>query len=412
MLYITDSHDTLIAMDDHLALWRWSTALQFASALTIAVFFAVFTRDVRTAAVRRWTMAWWANLVAILFVDLFWFLEPAEPVAGLMRCGYVGSKALFLLLLIDGVWVLRHHDRSPVRLRHWGALSLASGIAAAVLLSTIPMLGLVQHLLMAGLLLVGAVLAGGPGQKATRWLGAGFLIRTLLAITVGIAYASVTSPALVTLPWPSSVVQQFLALTSSLDTAAEWLLALGCVLVATTRTRQSLEATNRELLAAQDSLRAMVDHDPLTGLVNRRALPGIMRRVQPTGATVLFLDLRKFKQINDAHGHQVGDAALKRFADELKDSFRPHDHVVRYAGDEFVVVAAGMSREAADTRLDGLRARLALGGPGPLIEFDAGAAALDPDGLPDEAIRTADQLMYDAKEFAHGRAPRGVLVAR
>lgn len=79
----------------------------------------------------------------------------------------------------------------------------------------------------------------------------------------------------------------------------------------------------------------------LTGLKNRRALAAVLRAAYDTGATIVFFDLNDFKEINDSLGHQAGDEWRKRFADALRASFRPDDHVFRFAGDEFVVIAQG-----------------------------------------------------------------------
>src|SRR6185437_15319535 len=119
------------------------------------------------------------------------------------------------------------------------------------------------------------------------------------------------------------------------------------------------------------------DHDPLTGLSNRRALPGVLRASYETGATIVFFDLNDFKEINDTLGHQAGDECLRRFAAALKASFRPDDHVFRFAGDEFVIVAQGAEPSQIVDRLDTVRARLKTESVhGHRIAFSAGHAYL------------------------------------
>jgi diguanylate cyclase (GGDEF)-like protein len=124
----------------------------------------------------------------------------------------------------------------------------------------------------------------------------------------------------------------------------------------------------------------------------------VFRAAQPGGATLLFFDLDEFKKINDRHGHAAGDEALRRFAAALRDSFRPSDSLVRYAGDEFLVVAAGLDPASVADRLQALRDRLrrasSVGTP---IAFSVGVAEMPPGGQPEAALARADEAMYEAK---------------
>jgi diguanylate cyclase len=163
-----------------------------------------------------------------------------------------------------------------------------------------------------------------------------------------------------------------------------------------------LKSYNQQLLKVQDELRRLIDKDPLTALSNRRALPEIFRAVQPRGATLLFFDLDNFKVINDLHGHQTGDECLKGFADALRESFRPEDAIVRYAGDEFLVVASGLTPAMFDERIGRLRERLRFRArkDGPTIRFSVGVAELAPGGNPEMALQSADQAMYREKSVS------------
>jgi diguanylate cyclase (GGDEF)-like protein len=193
-------------------------------------------------------------------------------------------------------------------------------------------------------------------------------------------------------------VGAFLSSTSSFDAGSEWFIALGCVLAVSDRAQRELARTNQNLLFAQEHLRRLADRDPLTALDNRRALPDVFRTVQPDGAVLLFFDLDGFKQINDRHGHAVGDRCLKRFAVAVRESFRPSDAVIRYGGDEFLVVAPGLDRTSALDRVERLRVRLTADPGGePRIRFSCGVAELPPGGSPDAALHAADRAMYASK---------------
>ena len=161
-------------------------------------------------------------------------------------------------------------------------------------------------------------------------------------------------------------------------------------------------------------------HDLLTGLPNRRALmdalPVVQSRAARSGRTMglLFLDLDGFKAINDAFGHDAGDALLRVLADRLRAAVRRTDSVFRLAGDEFTVVLEDLGDAGAhawgDARAVGAKLIDVLSEPASLwsTEVQVGASvgiALCPPGAgisPEALIREADQRMYEAKRAGRG----------
>jgi len=231
------------------------------------------------------------------------------------------------------------------------------------------------------------------------WLVAGIALRGLLGIAEAAAYVlQMAHPSAE--PWAGWVplARAFVSASSSFDTGSEWLLVLGSVLAVSDRSRRALEASHHRLVLAQDDLRRLADRDALTGAINRRALGDIFRDVQKSGALLLFFDLDGFKKINDDHGHAVGDACLKLFATALRESFRPHDHVVRYGGDEFLVIACGLDQTAARMRVEDVTGRLLQYRDQEVwCGFSVGMAELTAGADPDAALQLADQNMYKAK---------------
>jgi len=171
------------------------------------------------------------------------------------------------------------------------------------------------------------------------------------------------------------------------------------VLAVSERGRRALEASHHRLLLAQDDLRQLADRDPLTGAINRRALREIFNDVQRSGAMLLFFDLDGFKQINDLYGHAAGDDCLRTFANALRESFRPSDHVVRYGGDEFLLVARGLDAAGARARIDDVTERMDRNFGSVWCGFSVGVTELVPGGSPDQALQIADQNMYAAKNL-------------
>ncbi|HLF41771.1 MAG TPA: EAL domain-containing protein, partial [Acidimicrobiia bacterium] len=151
-------------------------------------------------------------------------------------------------------------------------------------------------------------------------------------------------------------------------------------------------------------------HDPLTGLPNRTLLLDRLRqalaRSERTDAAVgvLFLDLDRFKVVNDTLGHGAGDDLLVQVAARLRTAVRPMDTVARFGGDEFAVLCEGIAGEAgaralADRIAAALGAPVAVGGRDVAVSASIGIALAGGDTQDPEAVlRDADAAMYRAKE--------------
>lgn len=148
--------------------------------------------------------------------------------------------------------------------------------------------------------------------------------------------------------------------------------------------------------------------DGLTGLFNRRTLENGARRLrlQGTSFAVAIADLDAFKALNDRHGHETGDRALRVFADVLRTAVRESDVVCRFGGEEFAIVFPGCSLADARLTLERVRENLAralVAGTAPAFTCSFGLAAPDDQADFEELARRADDLLYQAKHAGGDR---------
>jgi diguanylate cyclase (GGDEF)-like protein/PAS domain S-box-containing protein len=164
------------------------------------------------------------------------------------------------------------------------------------------------------------------------------------------------------------------------------------------------------LLEKQQHLDHLAHHDQLTGLPNRlflaAHLPAALAVAAQNGQilAVLFLDLDRFKHINDSRGHETGDQLLKAVSQRLRDTLRGEDIVIRMGGDEFVVIMKSV-RDAEDVNDAAHRITKSLSTPvivngQPLITTASIGVSLFPRDGADmgELLRHSDTAMYQAKE--------------
>ena len=160
----------------------------------------------------------------------------------------------------------------------------------------------------------------------------------------------------------------------------------------------------------EEQARHQAEHDALTGLPNRVLFLDRLRQALATWrrqhhrCAVLFLDLDKFKSINDTHGHQAGDAVLREVANRLRACVRRVDTISRLGGDEFVVLLADIkgadqAAHVAGAVTQAVARPIDVGGPQVALSASIGIALCPDDGDEVEALlHHADVAMYHAKQ--------------
>jgi diguanylate cyclase (GGDEF)-like protein/PAS domain S-box-containing protein len=171
--------------------------------------------------------------------------------------------------------------------------------------------------------------------------------------------------------------------------------------------RSSFEA---QLLENQQRLDHLAHHDQLTALPNRlflaAHLPGAIEETRGSGQmlALLFLDLDRFKHINDSRGHATGDELLKTVAQRIRSTVRNVDVVVRMGGDEFIVILKEVTNtaqvnDAAERIIEALSRPVVINGRPVVTTVSIGVSLYPRDGADmEELLRHSDSAMYQAKE--------------
>jgi diguanylate cyclase (GGDEF)-like protein/PAS domain S-box-containing protein len=176
---------------------------------------------------------------------------------------------------------------------------------------------------------------------------------------------------------------------------------------------QALDVTERK--TAEDRLRFLADHDPLSGVFNRRRFESEVQREldlsssRARSSVVLLLDVDRFKAINDTLGHATGDAVIARLGDALRSRLRSADVIARLGGDEFAAILRRVdlpaAREVARDLQEVAAQRLASvvgDGHGP-VTFSVGLVEIGAGTSADELLSLADRALYAAKAAGRDR---------
>jgi diguanylate cyclase len=177
---------------------------------------------------------------------------------------------------------------------------------------------------------------------------------------------------------------------------------------------QQAEYEVERLMAELSQASEMVRVDALTGALNRKGMEEAMQREvartrrHEAPLSIALLDIDNFKQINDSLGHRTGDLALQHLAAVTRETIRPQDTLVRYGGEEFIILLPDTGLEDAVKAMERVQRELTRryflnDNNKLLITFSAGISVLQGTEEPSDAIRRADQAMYLAKRAGKNR---------
>ncbi|KAA3639033.1 MAG: GGDEF domain-containing protein [Proteobacteria bacterium] len=375
------------------ALNTWAIVTQLAILMVFTVVFLTLWLHFPRRAISFWLLAWLSNLLALLCIF--------AVLAGADRFSPITLKALYLLYACGKVWFAvlliiglgRYLNRLDIfRTKFILSLALMTFMSAGILLIS-PLDTLDIQIIVYWL--VGFVLFIGGGLFLFKKnFHSGKILQLVMSLegVVFLHHAVVLTPTF----WGQQV-PHYMTRISFFDSISELIVGITCVLAILNRVIDEIRNRNAELETAQTSLRDLVDEDPLTKLWNRRKLESF-KLEQEEMATLLYIDVDRFKQINDQWGHAVGDTCLKRVSVAMRQYFKKNASLFRLGGDEFLAIIKNQSPEEISPAITKFQNSLATAdSSGPGISLSLGLKTMAYSDSLSHAIQGADGAMYQAK---------------
>ena len=383
-----------------------ATGLQLLGPVSVSLLLFQIYRSFRTKYVLHWALSFGALAVFHAAASSLQFRDGvAEPIV-LIGGSVIGGAAAYLQLgwLAWGTAELARRKEIKVA-EPQRVLLLLAGVG--VLSGAIPFLAghdpAIHRFFYLGLHALGASLAFiAAGIAIRRFRGAGFIIPAIAFGICGVGQLNEFIVVIRSVIAHTAAVPQFSSGITELAGSA--IIALGAVLIV-------LEDQREVSAFASSQVEQLAYYDTLTGLPNRSLFSDRLA-VALTHANrhryklaILFLDIDRFKQINDSLGHTVGDRLLKIVSTRIRAAIREEDTVARFGGDEFTVLIhiIGKIEDAgkiAQKILDSLKTPITIDERDFVVTSSIGISVYPLDGVDGETlIRNADTAMYRAKDL-------------
>jgi len=340
------------------------------------------------------------TLLAVLVYALFGLVTGWQVALGLMA---FGDWIAWTAISLSGIFAFYLLIRLGISARLGGEPSMTLAQTAFGTASTVfgyaidpPLRGAVIAIMMLNLVWGMFVLRQRQAQ--------GLCVYALALLGATMVWKSTTQPAL----FPPHIEALHFAFATILLTATSVLsIRMG-------ELRMRLAARKVELQDALATIHALAQVDELTRLSNRRHVFELLKAEQARGVrsseplSVVLIDLDHFKSVNDRHGHAVGDAVLRGFAQTLREGLRESDGAGRWGGEEFLLVLPHMTVGDAAALVDRLRGVMAERLLDPTVpdlrvSFSAGISECGGGEVAQDAIARADNALYEAKRSGRGR---------
>ncbi len=206
----------------------------------------------------------------------------------------------------------------------------------------------------------------------------------------------------------ADVINQLVFFESWSTTIRSWTITGLITLAIAVPVSWAIGRAHLELYRAKLAAEQLSRTDPLTGLLNRRAIFEIAERINLETMVLVIFDIDRFKRVNDTYGHLAGDEVIRRVAGLMEEELGSLGYVGRVGGEEFALLGSGIDTNRLVASLAAFQARM---GAAPII-FDggavtvttsAGAAYRGPSGSLNDLYADADRALYSAKALGRDR---------
>ncbi len=399
-------------MDTALVIFT-SNVAQALGAVVLAMVLVGFYRLYQRPYLLTWARSWWAFFVSLAGQATIMLMGSSMPAASPVRLAVsiltLGAGCWQIALLLFGTYeVIR--EKALSRRFQGAALAALLLVAVAVVLGSLALTAYPRFLVRVAprMLLLGVaflitswgvrrsrVRSGRVANAGWRLVSVAFLLYGLHQIHYAVAmfFPSMFKPG----------TTSYISYLGPFDLLFQALIGIGMV-------TWFLEDERQRIVAASQQIQHLAYHDALTDLPNRHLLIHHLREAITRAETrrervaVLFLNLDRFKKVNESLGNRPGDDLLKSLADRLRHNLRGTDLIARLTADEFTILLPGVESEGAILRvaeklLAVIRHPFFLQGREIYLTASVGISRCPEDGTdPEELLQRAELAMYRAKE--------------
>ena len=370
--------------------------VQLNGVFVVTVMCLLLSRSLRLTALKYWTIAWLSLSFSLISLRLGF---EYEDFGSLLFTYYFLGEYIFGFLLVSGCrsmetgWELRPKNE----IYFLPFLGLAIGLP--LLSKDFNNIYAIHALLMSGFF---AMAARSLRQTSFRTFGWKVMNVTLAALSINFFLYSLAYTASHFTAFDTSL----LSYNSIVDLVLQSTLGVGMVIVLLEKVLSDARSAHERLETTNKRLEELVHTDPLTAAFSRHAFYGFVKKQgsenSETSGCVGFFDIDDLKWINDRHGHNAGDLAIRMVVKVIRDIIRAEDLIFRWGGDEFFVIMISMDAEMATMRMTKLERDLTGisidGIPDPIdIGVSWGFTDFSDISHLEDAINKADAAMYSRK---------------